>query len=167
MDVKQITTFFDSYSAAWAANDGAAIAAHWDGTDPAIFYKAEEIASVFTSWTDITQYWAHNEAFHDKVRLKFSGPQIRPLPGGYAMVIVKMRWDIAFATGKKTFENQDFEHGGKAMGGENHVVTLMKETPEGLKLCGWSETPDAPITYMGRMYEWAASPDFQQNTGSE
>lgn len=157
-----INTFFTSYSAAWAANDSAAIAGHWDGSDPAIFYKAEEIAHVFETWEEITAYWAHNETFHDRVRLTFSAPQIRPLPAGYAIVVVAMRWDIAFATGKKTYENLDFEHGGKAMGGENHVVTLVKETPIGLKLCGWSETPDAPITYMGRMYEWAASADFKR-----
>ncbi|MEM9879494.1 MAG: hypothetical protein AAF862_09505 [Pseudomonadota bacterium] len=162
MELKTVEALFDSYSAAWAANDGAAIAGHWDGTDNAIFYKAEEIAHVFTSWEEITQYWAHNEAFHDRVRLAFSHPQIRPLPGGYAMVIVNMRWDIAFASGKDTFEGEDFAHGGKAMGGVNHTLCLIKETPGGLKFCGWSETPDAPITYVGRMYEWAASPDFKR-----
>lgn len=157
----QIKTFFQSYSAAWSANDGAAIAGHWDGQDAALFYKAEEIAHVFETWDEVTSYWAHNEAFHDKVRLAFSKPQIRPLPAGYAIVVVAMRWDIAFAGGKKTFEDKEFEHGGKAMGGVNHVVTLIKETPSGLKLAGWSETPDAPITYMAKLYEWAASPDFK------
>lgn len=158
----QANAFFTSYSNAWADNNGAAIASHWDGSDEAVFYKAEEIAHIFETWEEITAYWAHNETFHDRVRLVFSHPQIRPLPAGYAIVVVAMRWDIAFASGKKTFEAQDFEHGGKAMGGENHVITLVKETPSGLKLCGWSETPDAPITYMGRMYEWAASDDFRK-----
>ncbi len=157
-----INAHFESYSAAWAANDGVAIAEHWDGSDGSLFYKAEEIAHVFTTWEEITQYWVHNETFHDKVRLSFSNPQVRTLAGGYSVVIVTMRWDIAFATGNKTFEGQDFEHGGKAMGGVNHVVTMVKETPAGLKFTGWSETPDAPITYVGRMYEWAASPDFQR-----
>jgi hypothetical protein len=156
-----INTFFTSYSAAWAANDSAAIAGHWDGSDPALFYKAEEISAVFTRWEQVTQYWAHNEAFHEKVRLQFSQPQICPMPTGYSVVIVKMRWDIAFASGNDTFEGEEFAHGGKAMGGINHTLCLMKETPNGLKLCGWSETPDAPITYMAKLYEWAASDDFK------
>lgn len=156
-----VAAFFESYSAAWSANDAEAIAAHWSNDDPTMFYKAEENLSVITTFDGIKAYWAHNETFHERVRLIFTEPTLMPLPGGYHFGFIKMRWDIKFKAAQKMFEGSDFEHGGKAMGGENHTFILLREVDGDIKLCGWSETPDAPITYMSRLYEWAASPDFR------
>lgn len=159
---KAAKDLLDRYSQAWTDNDSAAIASHWQGDDEAVFYKAEEISDVFSSFDEITAYWAHNEKFHEKVRLVFDLKMLNPLPGGYAIGFIAMRWDIAFKADQKTFEGEDFNHGGKAMGGENHTLIMLRDAGAGPKFVGWSETPDAPITYMAKLYEWAASPDFRK-----
>jgi hypothetical protein len=38
------------------------------------------------------------------------------------------------------------------MGGSNHVVLFLGHVSGAWKLCGWSETPDAAITYMRSLY---------------
>jgi hypothetical protein len=70
-----------------------------------------------------------------------------------------MRWDIKFAQSESA-EGPSAQHAGKAMGGENHVLALVRKTDAGVKLVGWSETPDAAISYMRRLYEWAADPSL-------
>lgn len=150
---------FASYSAAWAANDPDAIAAHWSASRFA-WYKAEEIGHFFTRWADITAYWAHNATFHDKVSLQFSDINILPLGDGYAHAIVRMRWDIRFASGTRTMDGAAFSYAGTAMGGNNHLLCLLHSDGEDLRLCGWSETPDAPITYMAQLYQKDVTPGF-------
>ncbi|WP_439532216.1 hypothetical protein, partial [Polymorphobacter sp.] len=49
----------------------------------------------------------------------------------------------------------------KAMGGFNHVLAMLAETPSGWKLIGWSETPDAAITYLTDLYYQTAAEDFR------
>ena len=38
------------------------------------------------------------------------------------------------------------------MGGDNHVVAMLKETAGTLKLCAWIEAPNAPINYIADLY---------------
>lgn len=159
-DPAELTAFFDSYSAAWQANDPAAIEAHWDTADPKPLYKAEEITHVIEDWPALRAYWAHNEGFHQMVWLRFREPQVKPLAPGLVMVAVRMRWDIHFAEGTKTMDGHGFPFAGTAMGGDNHVITLLRHSGDGWKLTAWSETPDAPITYMGQLYQKDLSPGF-------
>ena len=156
MNHSELKDFFLSYSKAWTANSAAEIFEHWDQAEPAPFYKAEEISHYFHTFDEIQSYWRHNETFHDSVRLEFSDFHAKPLTEELSMVFVRMRWDIKFAVGTKTQDGAAFAHSGKQMGGENHVLTLIRTTPRGHRLIGWSETPDAPITYMARLYQWAA-----------
>jgi len=72
-----------------------------------------------------------------------------------------MRWDIKFAADATTPDGAAFSQAGKLMGGENHVLALIKQTASGLKLAGWSETPDAPLSYMRQLYEWVADPTLR------
>jgi len=46
------------------------------------------------------------------------------------------------------------------MGGDDHVLTLVVRTPGGWRLAGWSETPDAPITYISQLYLRNVKPGF-------
>jgi len=95
------------------------------------------------------------------VRLKFSELTYKLLPGDYSLVFARMRWDIKFSTKALLPDDTPFHYAGKAMGGENHVLALVKNTDHGLKIAGWSETPDAPIAYMRQLYEWVADPEIR------
>ena len=160
MNSSDLDAFFESYAAAWAANDSDRIASHWDADDPNPFYKAEEVPDYFHDLDEIKAYWKQNERFHDAIRLRFSEMKTRPLPDGYLMVFLRMRWDIRFATDAQRDDGTSFAHAGKSMGGENHVLALVHQKNTRLALVGWSETPDAPISYMRRLYEWVADPDL-------
>lgn len=146
-----VRVFLDSYSRVWRKSDAAAIAAHWSA-EHFRFYKAEEIDHFFVEWEDVKAYWRHNEAFHDVVSLDFPKIQLVPTGATTLIGIIQMRWDIRFAKNATLPDGSAFSHRGQAMGGDNHVLTQFEKTGDGWKLCGWSETPDAPITYMSRLY---------------
>ena len=158
MTEADVTDFLDRYAAAWAANDPDAIAAHWDAGETAPFYKAEEVDHYFHEMAEIVAYWRHNQAFHRAIRLRFGTPVLTPLPGGLSMAVFAMRWDIRFADTAQLPDGSTFSSAGKRMGGDNHVLALLRETPNGIRLGGWSETPDAPIAYVRRLYEQNADP---------
>ena len=157
IELNEIEQFFASYAAAWGENDSALIAMHWDTADPEPFYKAEEIPNYFHRFDDIKNYWRNNERAHEKIQLKFTNTATKELGHDQAIAFVHMRWDIKFAP-PSAAEGPAAQHAGKAMGGENHVLAMLRRTTAGLRLIGWSETPDAPISYMRRLYEWAADP---------
>lgn len=158
MPNSKIESLLGSYAKAWAANDAGAIASHWDFSEPEPFYKAEEVISYFHNADDIRAYWENNQRFHDAIRLQFEKIHVRDMPGDLAMVFFEMRWDIKFAEQATLPDGSNFASAGKRMGGDNHVLALVKETAAGAKLIGWSETPDAPISYMRRLYEQIADP---------
>lgn len=147
------------YAQAWRLNDAAALAAHWSAEDFA-FYKAEEVRSFFTVWADVLAYWAQNEGLHDDIRLRLTNLQHIPVGAGRQMVAMDMNWDIRFSADAKLATGMAFHHRGKAMGGFNHVLAMLVDTPAGWRLAGWSETPDAAITYMTDLYYQKAAPDF-------
>ena len=158
-DLKPLRQLLGSYSAAWAANDATAIAGHWN-TDAFRFYKAEEITAYLTRWEDVQAYWRHNEGFHDKVGLRFDPQALLALNTGWAIGITRMRWDIRFARGTTTMDGAAFGYAGTTMGGDNHVLLLLAQTNQGLRLAGWSETPDAPISYIAQLYQKDVTPGF-------
>ena len=130
------------YAEAWAANSADAIAACW-APEHFRFYKAEEVTRVLTTWDDATRYWRDNEALHAALRLQFTDASAMPLDGPWSLLWCRMRWDIRFAA------HAPPPLTGKAMGGENHVLALL----HGDRFAGWSETPDAAITYVRALYE--------------
>lgn len=146
-----IRAVLDSYSRVWRKSDAAAIAAHWS-PEHFRFYKAEEIDHFFIDWDSVRAYWTHNEAFHDVVALDFPTFQLVPNGATSLIGIVRMRWDIRFAKNATLPDGSAFSYRGQAMGGDNHVLTQFEKIADEWKLCGWSETPDAPITYMSRLY---------------
>lgn len=133
------------YAAAWADGRTDAIAAFWDA-DAFRFYKAEEIAEPYVSFDDVLGYWRANEAMHDHVALSFSDAPAMPLGDHWTVSMPLMRWDIRFKAGAPPHV------AGKAMGGDNHVLVLW----HGERLAGWCEAPDAPLSYMRRLYEQSA-----------
>jgi len=148
----------DLYAEAWHANDPARIAACWHLSDPAPLYKAEEMERPFRDFGAIRAYWEHNRSFHASVRLAFSELQVKPVAEGVDLLVTAMRWDIAFAADARLPDGSRFPSAGKAMGGDNHVLALVARLPEGLRFRTWVEAPDAPLSYMRRLYEQAARP---------
>ncbi len=148
-DRQAIESMFDSYREAWAANEASLLEAHWDVSDPTPVYLAEEIDQPITDWDGLRAYWRHNEGFHEKVRLGFSGYVYKPLGDDRVMVVFDMRWDIRF----RNFESD-------AMGGDNRVVTTLRRVDGQWRLTSWAEAPIAPIIYMRRLYERDVASDF-------
>ncbi len=150
----------DDYARAWSANDPEQIGSLWDADDPSVFYKAEEVLHYFHSMDEIMHYWSSNQRFHETVRLSFSNLKLKAIAENRAILFLNMRWDIRFAANAVHDNGAPFASAGKAMGGQNHVLAMVRQTDAGLKLTGWSETPDAPITYMRQLYEWNAASDL-------
>jgi hypothetical protein len=157
---QSIKDFLSHYESAWSENSAAKIEAAWDaGNNP--FYKAEEIEHIMTSWDDVRAYWRHNEAFNSINELSFRDVQSHALSTEIQLVGMRMRWDIRFAQDAKEIDGSAFAWAGKAMGGDNHVMAILKNTDSGLKLNAWVEAPDAPILYMAQLYMQNVRPDFR------
>jgi hypothetical protein len=147
-----LRAFFDSYTEAWRANSLERIAQHWS-PEHFVFYKAEEIANYFVKWDELLAYWRHNEQFHEQVELTFGRFDARPAAPGLVAAPVPMRWDILFSKDAKTPDGHPFTYRGIPLGGDNHVLCLLRQLEGGWKLCGWSETPDSPILYVAELYK--------------
>ena len=106
-------------------------------------------------------YWAQNEGLHDDIRLKLSNLKHIPLGPDRHMVAMDMNWDIRFSPQATLANGMPFHHRSKAMGGFNHVLAMLVRAENGWKLAGWSETPDAAITYLTDMYYRTAAQDFR------
>lgn len=142
MDEVRLKQFLGNYADAWRAGTVAALTPFWN-PDQFRFYKAEEVEQVHHSWEDVVGYWRMNEGMIDKAELTFADPHVTPLDAGWSIAVFKLRWSLRFTPGAPA------GLGGKAMGGYNHVVSLFYED----RLAGWSEAPDAPLIYLGRLYE--------------
>ena len=149
-----------SYADAWRLNSAAALVDHWSPEQFA-YYKAEEIRSFFTEWADVLAYWAQNEGLHDDIRLQLSNIKHIALAPDRRMVAMDMNWDIRFALEAKLADGMPVHHRGKAMGGFNRVLAMLVLTQGRWRLVGWSETPDAAITYLTDLYYRTAAADLE------
>ena len=150
--MKEIEKFFDQYRQAWAMNSAARIESFWDTAESGPVYKAEEIDGVLTSWPELRAYWEHNEGFHDAVEISFSDFRSQPVGSERRLVAMRMRWDIKFSTEARLMDGSPFSWAGQSMGGDNHVIALLKEISGAWKLAAWIEAPNAPITYVADLY---------------
>ena len=151
IDADAVLDLLENYADAWRANRGDEIAGHW-APERFILYKAEEIPHFFHAWDDVLAYWKHNEGLHDTIVLRFCEAAPKPLADNLVVADVAMRWDIRFAADATLPDGSAFPHRGECMGGSNHVMVFLCRTAGDWKLCGWSETPDAAITYMRSLY---------------
>ena len=158
--MQDIETFFEAYRKPWSANSAAQLESFWDTSAPGPFYKPEEIDGVINSWDDLRAYWTHNESFNEVNELSFSDYRAQELSDELMFVGMRMRWDIRFAKDAKLMDGSPFSWAGQAMGGNNHVIALLKRTDAGLKLRAWIEAPLAPISYIAELYLNNVRPDF-------
>jgi hypothetical protein len=159
MTEQDIEAALFAYADAWRLNSAAALVPHWS-TGNFAYYKAEEVRRFFTDWADVLAYWAQNEGLHDDIRLQLSGFQHIPLEDNRRMVAADMQWDIRFSADARLADGTPFHHRGRSMGGCNRVLAMLVKDSDGWKLVGWSETPDAAITYLTDLYYRSASADF-------
>lgn len=151
IEADAVLDLLEDYAHAWRINEQEAIAGHW-APERFLFYKAEEIPHFFHAWDDVVAYWGHNEGLHDTIVLRFREPEPKGLAEDLVVADVGMRWDIRFADNATLPDGAAFPHRGECMGGNNHVVVFLCGTPNGWKICGWSETPNAAISYMRSLY---------------
>ncbi len=140
-DQTAIEAMFVSYQTAWAANDPERLEAHWDTTDPAPVYLAEEIARRMTDWEAIRSYWNNNREYIERVRLTFSDFAFKPLHQDLITAVFDMRWDIRFRSAGMT-----------PMGGDNRVVTTVRRVGDQWRLVAWVEAPLAALPYLQQLY---------------
>jgi len=150
--MQAIEDFFEQYRKAWRSNSADQIKSFWDTEEPGPFYKAEEIDGIFTDWDKLTAYWRHNESFNDMIELSFSEHQSQIAGADRRLVGMRMRWDIKFSNEAKLMDGSGFAWAGETMGGDNHVVAMLKKTAENWKLTAWIEAPNAPINYIADLY---------------
>jgi hypothetical protein len=150
--MQAIEEFFEEYQKAWRTNSADQIKSFWDTRESGPFYKAEEIDGILTDWNELTAYWRHNEGFNDSIELSFSEYRSQSAGADRRLVGMRMRWDIKFARDAKLMDGSPFAWAGRVMGGDNHVVALLKETSGNWKLTAWIEAPNAPINYIADLY---------------
>ncbi len=150
--MQAIEEFFEQYRKAWRTNSADQIKSFWDMEESGPFYKAEEIDGIFTDWDELTAYWQHNEDFNDMIELSFSEYKSQVAGAGRRLVGMRMRWDIKFAKDAKLMDGSGFAWAGQTMGGDNHVIALLKEMSGNWKLTAWIEAPNAPINYIAGLY---------------
>ena len=157
MNLPELQQLLADYADAWRSNDAGRIAGHWNPSR-FLFYKAEEVQAFMHDWEDVLSYWRQNENLHDAISLRFSEATCVPVGGDTVAVTVDMRWDLRFADDATTSDGAAFPHRGLAMGGDNHVLVMMGRVEDGWRIRGWSETPDAAITYLRSLYFRHADP---------
>ena len=140
-DQAAIEAMFVSYQAAGAANDPERLEAHWDNTDPAPVYLAEEIATRMTDWHAIRGYWNNNREYIERVRLTFSNFAFKSLHEDLATAVFDMRWDIRFRSDDTA-----------PMGGDNRVVATVRRVSDQWRLIAWVEAPLAALPYLQQLY---------------
>ena len=150
--MQKIEDFFAQYRQAWNINSAEKIEYFWDTDEPTPCYKAEEVDGVFNDWSDLRAYWKHNESFNDAIELTFSGLRSQPLGNERRLVSMRMRWEIKFSADAKLMDGSPFGGAGQSMGGDNHVIALLKKTSGAWKLNAWIEAPNAPISYIADLY---------------
>lgn len=158
--MNDLDQFFAAYRDAWRQNSAKAIESFWATDEPAPFYKAEEIDEVFMDWGQLRAYWSHNEGFNDAVELTFDDIRAQPAGAGRQLVAIRMRWDIRFAADARNMDGSPFSWAGQSMGGSNHVIAMLVETPDGPRLAAWIEAPNAPISYIAQLYLQNVRPGF-------
>ncbi|HNR23769.1 MAG TPA: hypothetical protein PKL49_12225 [Steroidobacteraceae bacterium] len=150
-DEAAICAHFASYSRAWRANDVAALLGHW--AEPEFrFYKAEEAERFFTRFADVAAYFRGNAELIEIMDVEFAVNELIPCSAGMVFAIAQLQWNIRFARDARLPDGSPYAHRGKAMGGDNHVLALLTHMPAGWRFAGWSETPDAPLSYISRLY---------------
>ncbi len=160
MDAGAVSELLRRYGEAWRSNRAERLAGHWD-SERFVLYKAEEVPRFFVIFDEVMTYWRHNQGFNARVELGFGEPAARPLAGPYSLATVAMRWDIEFRDNTSYLDGRPFPYGGQCMGGDNQVLLLTTGSGADLKLAGWSETPDAPLAYMARLYRSNVRPGFR------
>ena len=158
--MQDLEKFLDRYREAWRENSAARLESFWDTAEPAPFYKAEEIDSIMTRWEDLRAYWRHNEGFNEEISLRFSDLVCVPAGPDRQLLGMRMRWDIRFAKDARTIDGAAFAWAGQAMGGDNHVIAMVRTSGSDYRFTAWIEAPNAPITYMTQLYLQNVSPGF-------
>jgi len=155
--MQAIEKLIEEYARAWSANDAGLLETFWDTDDPQPLYKAEEIEDYFADWDALRAYWQHNQTMHEHIELEARNFVHKPLAEGLVLTTFRMRWDILFAAdaGEPAVQWR-----GKAMGGDNHVLALARDTADGWRLAAWNETPLAALTYITQLYLANVKPGF-------
>ena len=155
----RMVALLTDYADAWRENSPEALEAFWSARD-FFAYKAEEVPEVLRRWPDVRAYWEHNARLHEAIVLDLSDVHAVQIAPGHIIGTARMRWDIRFAEDARTADGAAFPHRGLAMGGDNHIVALAVDTEAGLRLTGWIEAPDAPLSYMRSLYLGNANEDL-------
>jgi hypothetical protein len=140
--------FLDGVREAWGRGDFAAVEACWDADDPLPMYQAEEEESVHLGWPALRDYWQRTAQANERIRVVYSNLVAKPLGADQYLVAFDMHFDLKMRSRPK------------AIGGDNRTFAIVRLGAGGWRFAAWIEAPLAPILYMRRLYERAATVGF-------
>lgn len=137
----ELIAVMDAVKADWNAGNYDGLKLHWDQSDPAPLYIAEESDIVMTSWADIEKYWSGTDAWNEWIVIDYYNYHVKRVDDSNAIITFDLRFDVKLNDRPKP------------IGGDNRGVVSLRKVDGSWKIYSWVEAPLAAITYMRKLYE--------------
>ena len=137
----ELIAVMDAVKADWNAGNYDGLKLHWDQSDQAPLYIAEESDKVMTSWADIEKYWNGTDAWNEWIVIDYYNYHVKRVDASNAIITFDLRFDVKLNDRPKP------------IGGDNRGVVSLRKVDGSWKIYSWVEAPLAAITYMRKLYE--------------
>lgn len=145
----ELVAVMDAVKSDWNAGNYDKLKSHWDISDTAPIYIAEESDVVMTSWPQIEDYWIGTDKWNEWIVIDYYNYHVKRVDASNAIVTFDLRFDV------KLNDRPN------AIGGDNRGVVSLRKVDETWKIYSWVEAPLAAITYMRKLYELNARDDLK------
>ena len=147
---QEMEAFFEAYSERWNSQDYATLGELWDRDDQQPYYRPMEQENFVKGWDGLERYWNPIPGkktipglwnIYTNLDAKMVGPDT-------AVVTFDLQWDL-----KPPGPNA-------AISGTDPGMAVLRKKPEGWRMVAYVEACMAPMTYVRRMFEKQARPEF-------
>lgn len=138
---EELVAVMEAVKADWNAGNYDALDRHWDQSDPAPLYIAEESDVLMTNWAAIQKYWSGTEAWNEWIVIDYYNYHVKSVDASNAIITFDLRFDVKLNDRPKP------------IGGDNRGVVSLRKIDGEWKIYAWIEAPLAAITYMRKLYE--------------
>lgn len=139
----------------WNAGNYDGLKLHWDLTDDAPLYIAEESDIVMTNWPEVEKYWSGTDAWNEWIVVDYYNYHAKHVDDNNAIVTFDLRFDVKLNDRPKP------------IGGDNRGVVSLRKVDGEWKIYSWVEAPLAAITYMRKLYELNVRDGLPANNAPE
>ena len=144
----EIISIMSHVASDWNANNYDGLKAHWDQTDPAPIYLAEEADQIMTSWPQVENYWSASEKWIDWIHVEYSNYDVKRVDELNAMVTFDLRFDLKLNDRPRR------------IGGDNRAVVSLRRVDGDWKIHAWVEAPLSAMSYVRKLYEMNVRDDL-------